>query len=222
MKQFTCELEGWNLVLLGNFNPSIFHPLWLEKFNLVSKEEAERAEIQIVQSEVSSFRVGLIDVFVRPDRFQLSTTDPTVMSQVRDIGIGCFKVLDQTPILQMGINRMMHFKMSSVDAWHTVGHKLAPKEIWKELKLENLGTLAVNIEGRRAGSPARAFNVKTEPSKRISPGVYIRTNEHFETEASSPLRLIDWLASEWELSNRFARELAEGLLTKCLEPEDRQ
>jgi len=217
LKQFTCELEGWGVVFLGSFNPGIFHPLWLEKFKLVSREEAAKAELRIVQPEVSSFRVGLVDVYVRPDKFQLDATDPTAMPLVRDIAIGAFKILDHTPIRMMGINRMMHFKMASVDAWHAVGHTLVPKDIWKDLNLQSPGTLDVFIEGHRPGSPAKAFNVKVEPSKRVTPGVFIMANEHFEgSDKASSQQLVDWLVSEWQPSNQYARELAEGLLTKCL------
>jgi hypothetical protein len=218
LKQLTCELEGWSLVLVGSFNPGIFHPLWLEKFNLISKEEAEKAELQIVQSEVSAFKVGVVDLFVRPDKFQINTMDPTAMLQVRDMGVGCFKVLDQTPIRQMGINRMMHFKMPSVDSWHAVGHKLAPKQIWEGLDLESPGTLNVEIQGHRQGSPAKYSRVQVQPSQKIESGVYVRTNEHFEVDSPDPQKFVNWLNAEWEPCQKFGRELAENLLMRCLQP----
>jgi hypothetical protein len=154
------------------------------------------------------------------ERFQVESVDPTAMALVRDLVLGIFRVLDQHPLSRMGINRNQHFRMESPEAWHKVGNTLAPKEIWNELKIESPGTLSVYIQGKRIGSPAKSFNTKVEPSTQIQFGVYFMTNEHFELEESQPAStLLTYLVSEWESSHGFAREVSEGVLTKCLQPQ---
>jgi hypothetical protein len=54
-----CELEGTSVVLVGNFNPAIFHPSWLASHNMVRGGEAEKAQIQIVSPEFIHNRVAV-------------------------------------------------------------------------------------------------------------------------------------------------------------------
>jgi len=213
---FTCELEDWSIVLVGNFNPSIFHPAWFEKVGLISKEEAGNAKIEIVRPELSNFTVGSINVLVRSDRFQLDTTDPASGGQLRDIAVGSFRLLDQTPLRQMGVNHDMHFKMNSNELWHKVGHTLVPKSIWSDL-IENPGTLRVAIQGTRKGSSAKLINVMVEPSNKVTQGVYLGTNEHFELEADQKAQsFIDILNVKWDEIHKFARFLGEEILIRCI------
>ena len=86
LKAFTCELESWPVVLVGDFNPSIFNPDWMEKFGLVSKEESKNAIVRFITPQVTSFRVGTLAIDVRADRFQVDSVDPTAMALVRDFG----------------------------------------------------------------------------------------------------------------------------------------
>jgi hypothetical protein len=214
--QLACELEGWQVVLVGNFNPGIFHPAWFEKIGLISKEESLNAKIEIVRPEVSNFVVGSINVLVTLDRCQLDTSDPASSGQLRDIAIGSFRVLDQTPFKQMGVNHMMHFKMDSTESWHKVGHTLVPKGIWSDL-IDTPGTLRVELQGVRKGSSAKSITVTVEPSKKVVPGVYVGTNEHFELSKDQESQvLIDVLNTQWDEIHKFARFLGEELLQRCL------
>ncbi|PYS47785.1 MAG: hypothetical protein DMG13_26995 [Acidobacteria bacterium] len=216
MKQFTCELEGRSVVLVGSFNPSIFHPAWFEKFGLISREESTNAKIEIVRPELSNFVVGSVSVLVTPDRFQLETPDPASANQLRDIAIGSFRVLDQTPFTQMGVNHHMHFKMDSVELWHKVGHTLVPKAIWSDL-IESPGTLRVVVTGKRKGSSAKSVNATVEPSTKVVPGVYVGVNEHFQLAQEQQSQfLIDILNTQWDEIHKFGRFLGDELLKRCL------
>ena len=208
-----CELEGMSLVLLGNFNPSIFQPAWLARHGLVREEEAEHAVIEIIRPEVSIFSIADLKLLVQQDRFQIDTSAPEAASPLRDLALGTFRILEHTPISAMGFNRQMHFKMPSEKTWHTVGHRLAPKELWEGL-VEEPGTRSVVMQAKRSGSPA-TLHVKVEPSSRVRPGVYIGTNESFDEDGAT---FIDTLSSTWDKAQREARQIAEGLLARCLEP----
>jgi hypothetical protein len=223
MSEFECEPEGASVVLLGSFNPAMFHPSWLASLGLISREAAQAAaeenQIEAILPQIAVFTVDRRRIEVTPERFSALTVTVDAAVHVRDLVAGLFQVLEHTPIRRMGINRDMHFAMRSERDWHRVGHVLAPKEPWQDL-LGTPGTRTVVIEGARHGSPARYVRVTVEPSARRKHGVYVGTNEHFEVSAEEGTRrLMDFLQAEWDEAQGFARELAEKLLRQCLSEE---
>jgi hypothetical protein len=42
---------GHSVVLLGNFNPKIFHPAWFGAQQLIGKQEEEGSKVEIVHSD---------------------------------------------------------------------------------------------------------------------------------------------------------------------------
>jgi hypothetical protein len=41
----TPEIQGMSIVLVGGFNPKIFHPAWFAAQKLIREKEAEEANI---------------------------------------------------------------------------------------------------------------------------------------------------------------------------------
>ena len=86
-----------SLVLLGNFNPSIFQPQWLAQHGLVREEEAKHAVIEIIRPEVSIFSVADLKLLVQQDRFQIDTFAPEAASPLRDLALGTPSSLAPNP-----------------------------------------------------------------------------------------------------------------------------
>src|SRR5829696_7901521 len=118
------EFEAVSIVMIGSFNPAIFQPRWLATQQLIRTEEAEKAKITIVQSELVDFSTEWFQLQVLQNRFQLASADPRQYGPLRDLAAAIFTVLPHTPISALGLNRQFHFKMPSRDAWHVVGDLL--------------------------------------------------------------------------------------------------
>ncbi len=215
--RFPVELEGWSIVLRGNFNPAIFQPMWLVKHGLVFEEEAAAAKITVITPELAIFSVGLMTLLITLDKFQVAVTSAEASEAIRDLVVGTFHILNETPLTQLGINRDLHFKIPSIEQWYTVGHRLAPKEIWSGL-LDDLGTRSVVMQGKRRDASSEYVRVRVEPSARVRPGVYVGNNEHFvkaPNEASE--HLLDVLRAEWASAQASAKRVAEELIARCLQ-----
>jgi hypothetical protein len=214
---FPAEIEGWNVVLRGHFNPAIFQPMWFVRHGLLSEPEAVEAKIKIIQPEVSSFSVGSITLLITLDKFQAAVATAEFAESLRDLVLGTFDVLHETPLGQLGINRDFHFRMPSVEQWHTVGHKLAPKELWAGL-MEDLGTRAVVMQGKRTGAKSEYTRITIEPSGRIEPGVYVSSNEHFDKPKAENNRwLLEALKTEWAAAEANAKHIGHELINRCLQ-----
>lgn len=194
--------ESITVVLLGNFNPAIFHPLWFARANLIRQEEANAVQNLVIVPEVAEFTADWFKIQVTTDRFTIATADPTKYLPLRDLILGTFTLLEHSPLRALGLNTEQNLEFSSEESWHNFGHHFAPKETWNKL-LERPGMAGLSIQGKRTDSLAEYVLVKIEPSKILKTAVMITINHHFklsENEAivAGATRLFEILASEWD------------------------
>jgi hypothetical protein len=149
------EIAALSLVLVGDFNPRIFQPQWFALQDIITREEADNAEIEVIHSGVSFFRLGWCQVQVTKDRYVVSTMQDPYFQTLRDPTVRTFSVLLHTPLSMMGINPEAHYRLRTIEALHSFGHKLAPKPIWTRC-LDNPGLRTLTIEEATGEMAARA------------------------------------------------------------------
>jgi hypothetical protein len=100
----------------------------------------------------------------------------------------------------MGLNKDVHYRMDSEEAWHAIGHKLAPPSNWDSV-LKQPGMRSLLVEGVRDDGLKSYIHVKMEPSTRIHPGLYVGVNDHYEitdpTPAEGASRILKILDDQW-------------------------
>lgn len=179
MPVIKSEIDGHTIVFVGSFNPQIFQPAWFGSQNLLKKDEADGAKIEIIHHELVIFSSGWLRIEVTPERMMLATAQAQAFEWLRDLAIGTFRVLPHTPIDKLGINRDIHFRIETEEAWHAIGHRLAPKDIWKGLLIDP-GMAGLTITAKRPDEHKGALNVRIEPSGKVKPGVFVNVNDHYE------------------------------------------
>ena len=192
------ELGDVAIVLLGSFNPRIFRPDWFAKSGLVSQDEANAADIELIHSEITIFRMDWLSVRVEQQRFQVITQEAPFV-RLSDLVIRTFKeFLSHTPIGKIGINRGVHFGVGGDEARDRIGTMLAPKEPWgdwgptikggegeKRGGLRDLIMEQRDLEDRYKGY----IRAKVEPSVKIKAGIFMQINDHFEVEDAAVFRV---------------------------------
>ena len=210
-------LEGASIVFIGSFNPAIFHPSWYVAQELWSETELENAKVEIIAADTCSFRTEQYTLQALNNRFMISTAQVPLYDSLRDLAIGTFRILRHTPLAKLGLNRDFHFRLESEEAWHAIGHKLAPKEHWEPI-LENPGTRSLAIEGTRPGGLAGAVNVRVEPSSEIKHGLFVAINDHFEVDdnsARSAKAILSIAEEQWSESQRRADDIIQHIGSLC-------
>ena len=206
------RLDGGSIVLVGRFNPAIFHPLWFAKQGLISDSEAETAEVQLLHPEVASFSLDWLGVQVIKERFTAATADAAHLEPLKDLVINTFSVLEHTPLTQMGMNREIHYRMPSPEAVLQYGSLLVPLPRWKQVMLEPRHQ-SVRMAGKRPGAEDAVLRVTVEPSIRLTPGIYFGFNEHYQlAENDPPMKLITTLAERWRSCQLAMKQMADELL----------
>ena len=178
-----------SIVAVGKFNPAIFSPSWLEKFDIISASDAASAEMGVVHPEITVFRAGGFAFDIRTDRFSCEVeSEPLV--RVLDATATIFgDLLPHMPIEQIGINYIEHFRLKSAGQRIALGRALAPAAIWGEwgkrldqLPNSNPGGLIVLAMQEPYDPPGSGQRrVEVQPSAVVEPrdvGVFIAVNDH--------------------------------------------
>jgi hypothetical protein len=207
------EIEAASIVVLGTFNPAIFHPLWFKMNKLIRPEEAESAKLEVTHPQISIFSLDWCRLHVETERFVVNAANKASYGLILDLAVGTFTILEYTPITAMGLNRTMHFKIDSREKWHAFGHMVAPKEVWSQIMTQP-GLLSLTIEDPKE-TPGDLLRVRVEPSKRIDPGVFIEVNNHYNLRDKSVQDMLEILTKSWKDILNKAEDIADHLLKRA-------
>jgi hypothetical protein len=210
----TLEIDSAAIIILGSFNPGIFHPIWFKANGLIKPEEADKAKLEVTTPMISIFGVEWFRLQVETQRFVIQTDNETHFELLSDLVIGTFSLLEHTPVSAMGLNRMMHFKMDSEESWNALGNKIAPKDVWQGV-LQEPGLLSLVMQGPKQRPNQRTedvINVRIESSPRITPGIYIDVNNHFEIKDNDLQKVLNILKESWRDVLINSRKIADQII----------
>lgn len=233
---YTAEILTSSIVAVGNFNPAIFSPDWLERNDLMGEGDADTAREgsqgrpMIVSKQVATFETEWFALQVLDNQFSL-TSKSAVTPAFKDLAVGIFQLVPHTPVVAVGLNFMGHFKLTSEDAYHRVGDVLAPKEIWEALypdESAGLADLTIRIQHGTRSQPSETKDEKrisVQPSSKIRFGVYMSYNDHYvvrdtEDDLRPAERVATIIDKQWEFSWHEADRVFDLVLSKALGEAD--
>jgi hypothetical protein len=176
MKFDQSEFPIFSIVIVGKFNPKIFHPSWLALHQLISEEEISQSKITISVDNVSVFKVNWFDLEVTLDRFKISTDQMAYFELLRDLAVGIFQLLGHTPVRALGINFSAHFKIHNKKDKNSFLKKIYPMGFWDGI-LENPSFEKIILKDS-SNSKSHLKRVVIEPSNKIDSGLSIECNNH--------------------------------------------
>ena len=229
----TAEIFTSAIVAVGDFNPAIFSPDWLERNRLIGKDDADtvreggQGKSLLVSHQVAVFETKWFALQVLENQFSLTSKD-ALSPAFKDLAVGIFQLVPHTPVTAVGLNFLGHYKLASEADYHRVGDVLAPKDIWKALypdDMPGLADLTIRIQHGIRGEPLKTKDEKRiaiQPSDKIRFGAFLSYNDHHDVSSSdedklSPAeRAANVIDSEWESSWQDAVRVFDGVLSKAL------
>lgn len=226
-------ISGVEVVLVGDFNPSIFTPAWFAMHSLLPQAAADTAELEIAHRQATVFSTEWLNIQVTTDRFTAATRQAPHV-RVRDLVVRVFREhLHHTPLKAMGINRDVHFQVGSLAERDRIGRALAPTEPWgrwrQELELggEHGGMTSLTMSQLRPADrpPGGAVNVKVEPSHRVGDertGVYVGVNDHYavaDAVSGGSAPLMEFLNDRFDASIRRSDDIIDHIMSLARGPE---
>jgi len=221
------SVEDISIVLVGAFNPSIYHPMWFALQGLIRETEAEAAKIEIIHPDVASFSIEWLTVQVLRDRFTASIKAEVYHKHLNDFAQGVFLKLAHTPIWQMGFNFTSRIHFKSEEDWHAFGHFIAPKSPWAGV-LSSPGMRGFQMQSLRpsGGNPEKpgCIVLSVEADLLNCGDALVRINDHYEVPVSSEGErskggaswAVELLKDDFFESLKYARVTTQNLVDKFL------
>lgn len=221
------ERNNWSVVLIGSFNPAIFHPSWFSLNEVISKEIADSAEIQVVHSEVAVFNLGALRLDVQRNRFCVQTEQAPEIALLDFVMIVFGDLLPHSQISQCGINHTVYFRAPSTDRRTQLGRTFAPPAPWgpfgQRIEASNGETVGgmTNVSMREVFESTSYLGhceARLMPGYEIdqNTGVQIQVNNHFELksdkESVGTMATLNILKNEFEPSMERCEEIIAAVL----------
>ncbi len=218
------SVDEMTVVLVGDFNPKIFHPMWFAHHDILRESEAMEAAIEVVHTDVASFSFEWLTVQVLRDRFTAAIKADVYKKHLGDLVQNAFALLSHTPVRQLGLNASFRLRFKSERDWHAFGHFLAPKSPWTDV-LTSPGMRNIVMQGQRSDELSGSVNVTIDPDLRTRTDVLVRINDHYEApipheQKRPPVEGSAWalgiLRENYDSSDIQSRELTNQLISKFM------
>src|SRR5438128_983543 len=124
-----ADLVGSAIVLVGAFDPMLVQPANLLSNGLLAESDFAQLRYEVLASEVSVMNLPWMQLILEPTKLSASTTLVNPIAEpVRDFVFGLYATSKIKHVTQVGLNHDTHFGVPSEEAWHKIGHLLAPKD----------------------------------------------------------------------------------------------
>jgi hypothetical protein len=206
-----------SVVVRGSIDPGLLTPAWLHGEGLLALNEAVLAEMEVVLPDVVKFSADILQVAATRDRLIVRADNELNFEPMKDVAVGILRKLPALQVGKIGINHDRRYAFVDVDAWHAVGHLLAPKEAWQGA-LEEPGMLAVVMQGARPDDRAGYIRVRVESfsDEDTQFGVVVDINDHFDVERDGSLvdgaEAADLVQAQWRDSGKRSVVAIEKVL----------
>lgn len=208
----------YSVVLLGSFNPMIFHPFWLLQKKLISEDDVTKEKI-FVNENISSFHVGdWLDMTTTTKRceFKIKKAERVVM--MRDLIVGTLNSLSEMPIFAVGINRGGVYNLLDEKSYYKFGEKLAPLHMWEpsfhDPRLRNIAIEEVGSE--KFKDKRRTILIKPAEVDNLPFCVDLNINNHYDLEnvGQTVAKVLKVLNSNMDEDYEAFQNIIDGILVK--------
>jgi hypothetical protein len=213
------QIETLSVVFLGDFNPIIFQPSWLALKNLIREDEANNAKIEVIHNEIVKYELNdWLTLEITKNRCQFKTSKVPYFEPMKDLIIGIFTILRETPIYSFGINHIYDLSLVNADRYYEFGAKLTPLSVWNDVFSDpRLLSLEINETERKDGEKgSRRIRISSTDQK-IPFGVTVNFNNHFNLRYDDKkIDAIKILTSNWPLSFNQANDIIQNIYNKII------
>jgi len=173
------DVKSASIVLLGNFNPSIFHPQWFAAHGVISQSEADdESDLKIATPQVTSFSLTWGNVQVTSDQFVISCKNPSLFTMLQDFVLKTFDILGHTPVSSMGINLEQKWLSTNKAEHQSFGDKIVPKEKWDFMSKPGLRDIVME-EQQRPDDYSGYVQARIQALREKQYSVLISINDHY-------------------------------------------
>lgn len=226
--------EEASIVLVGNFNPPIFHPEWFIRHEIVPKWDYYGGDdgndnVSRVATVSDLAQIEFPDqrnLTVMLNKFVLRCARASEFLTIKDIVSNTFGILRETPLNQMGMNYQSIIRIDDVDLWHKFGESMAPRSPWRaaapyindlsEEKQGTLGLVEMTMQMPRADDVKGYIRPTIKALNINARELSLSVNSHVVIEDGLAETMLNYLNQYWEDAIGFSNEFIEAILADQL------
>lgn len=177
--------EFYSIVLIGGFNPLIFHPFWMLQKGLISEKDVTEKEI-LVHENLTQFKIGQwLEFNVNKNRCEFKIASSDFIPIMLDLIKGTLNALPEVPIAAIGINRGCILKLDNENDYYNVGATLAPLDLWVDsFNKPRLRTIAIeDTTSEKFVGKTRCLIIKPAYEENVQYAIDVNMNNHYELKA---------------------------------------
>lgn len=178
------QLESRSVVINGKFNPAIFQPYWLASKGIIGEQEAKAAEINVISTSATQFKIGdWLEFICTPNKMQLLTRQAPYYPFLRDFALHLFELNKDIPVESFGLNFIFSISMRDNGQYYKIGREAGGLDNWDRiLEIEDkcrLNNISVQLPSDDNNCIRNIEIRRTDDSLKINNGVDININCHF-------------------------------------------
>lgn len=229
MKRWEVQEEEASIVLLGGFNPSIFHPEWFIRHGLTESWDYSESEVINIPDVSKIVFPSDRALEVLQGRFIYRTTIASNHIALKDLVISTFSILTHTPIKQLGLNYKVSIHIPDANDWYEFGLKLAPIDLWKKAapyieklgsdKVKQLGLVGLKMALPRADDFEGRINVEIANVFQKDLTISFSVNSHIslsESDGSDAIMAVEVIEDNWEKTLKLAKVIVDSIMESHL------
>ncbi len=120
------------IVVAGQFHPGVFTTDWFRYHKILSEEDCDKAEIKFIEQSIINIDFGWFRWFSDPQRILIELVTDGDDGRMLDLLRNILLMFSYTKVSAIGINFEFQINFNQEKDWHTLGHSLAPKDIWRD------------------------------------------------------------------------------------------
>lgn len=227
MSDWEIVQQEASIVVVGNFNPKIFHPEWFISKGIVPKWEYEQNEIVCVPDYANIDLPDGVNLQVFLGKLILRTNAQTGFRTLSDFIVNTFTNLSETPVAQIGMNFTSHIRILGKESWKKLGEKIVPQQPWidasefvdglNEEERFKFGLWEIIMNLPRPDDLDGYIRAKLNVSNNVNGVVEFALNNHVEIDGLSVENLNSVLTNEWENALDFAQGYTLRVMNKYLQ-----
>lgn len=223
-------MNSSSIVLIGNFNPAIFHPEWFERFKILPPQEIQWAEgsnipkeeiqykgrkliIQenpslIVTPQFAHLPFQSLQIDVSQERFDCKAAQRKTFPLIKETTLKIFSLLKHTPIRVLGINFEGHWRLKK-DGTIILKELFGKKaDLFKDAMGESyeIGGKLITHEGDQQ------FIIDFSRSPILEAGIYFRANIQWNIESERTEKVVQLIKNNYDHGKEKVIKIATKLL----------
>ena len=228
MKKWEIVGDKASIVLLGSFNPRIFHPEWLINRQIVDSwnynEETMICVPDFAQVHLPDSRT--LSVYI--NRFILESTLASNNLALADLATNIFVRLSETPLEKLGMNYSATIRLRNQESWRNFAKDFAPISPWKDAcsylqseltdsQEKEIGLWSITMHFPRPDELEGFLRPKIEVASSEERTLAFSINNHVELDQVETSGAMKILSEHWENSLLIAEQLIEKMMNNQLQ-----